>query len=57
MDNLLENISMKEARALIELVTALAKSLAFTRREYLTIVSVCKMCIDRLEKEEGGLNE
>jgi hypothetical protein len=57
MDNLLENISVKEARALIEVVTALAKGCAFTKLEFQQIASICNKCIDRMMNDREKLNE
>lgn len=55
--NINENISIVEARKLIEIVSTLAKGCAFTKLEFQQIASICNKCIDRLEKEEGGIND
>lgn len=52
MENMNENISVVEARKLIEIVTTLAKGLAFKKYEFHQIASVCNKCIDRLELEQ-----
>ena len=49
MDNINENISMEEARKLIEIVTILSKGCAFTKLEFQQIASICNKCIDRLD--------
>lgn len=51
MENINDNISVKEARMLIEVITTLAKGCAFTKLEFQQIASVCNKCIDRLDKE------
>ena len=48
--NLDDNIGTVEARRIIETVTALAKSYAFTRIEAMKIAKVCQDCCDRLER-------
>lgn len=47
--NLNDNINVVEARIIIETVTILAKSCAFTRLEAMKISKVCQDCCDRLE--------
>lgn len=49
--NLQDNVSIKEARDMIETVSALYKTLSFTRLESLKIVCACKECLERIEKE------
>ena len=49
--NMNENINVVEARQLIEIVSALARGLAFTRLEFHQIASICNKCMDRLESE------
>lgn len=51
MINLNERISTVEARKLLEIVTLLARSCAFTKLEFQQIASVCNNAIDRLESE------
>lgn len=51
MKNVNDNISVVEARTLLEVVDTLAKSCAFTKSEFYQILSVCNKCVDRLEKE------
>lgn len=45
-----DNIGTVEARQIIEVVTALAKSRAFTHVEAMKIAKVCQDCCDRLER-------
>ena len=49
--NINENISMIEARQLIEIVSTLARGLSFTKIEFQQIASICNKCLDRLERE------
>lgn len=51
MNNLNENITVVEARQLIEIVSTLARGCAFTKLEFQQIASICNKCIDRLESE------
>ena len=51
--NLNDNINVVEARIIIETVTILAKSCAFTRLEALRIAKVCKDCCNRLERSDN----
>lgn len=51
MNNPNENISVKEARTLLQVVSALAKGCAFTKLEFQQIASICNKCIDRMEQE------
>ena len=51
MTNLNENITPIEARRLLEAVTTLARSMAFTRLEAMKIAKVCNDCCNRLEQE------
>jgi len=51
MDNSNERITPVEARRIIEAVTTLAKSMAFTRLEVMKIAKVCQDCCNRLERE------
>lgn len=46
-----DNVSIKEARDIIEAVSALYKTLSFTRLESLKIARVCKDCLERIEEE------
>nr|DAU98890.1 MAG TPA: hypothetical protein [Bacteriophage sp.] len=46
-----DNVSIKEARDMIEAVSALYKTLSFTRLESLKIARVCKDCLERIEEE------
>ena len=46
-----DRIGVVEARAIIETVTTLAKSCAFTRIEAAKIAKVCEDCCNRLESE------
>ena len=48
--NLNDNIGTVEARQIIEAVTALAKSCAFTHIEAMKIAKVCQDCCNRLER-------
>ncbi len=48
--NLNDNIGMVEARRIIEAVTTLARSCAFTRLEAMKIAKVCEDCCDRMER-------
>ena len=54
--NLNNNIGTVEARQIIEAVTALAKSCAFTHIEAMKIAKVCQDCCERLERgsHDGG---
>ena len=53
MDNLNEKITPVEARAMLEVVTPLARSCVFTKLEYMQIASICKKAVDReLEDSE-----
>lgn len=49
--NLQDNVSIKEARDMIEAVSALYKTLSFTRLESLKIACVCKECFERIKEE------
>lgn len=51
-----EPITMSEARTLLEVVTPLAKSLSFNKRELVEIMNVCNRCLDRVIPEEGGVD-
>lgn len=51
--NLNDNINVVEARIIIETVTILAKSCAFTRLEALRIAKVCNDCCNRLERSDN----
>ena len=51
MQNLNENISITEARTLIQIVDTLARGCAFTKLEFQQIASICNKCIDRMEAE------
>ena len=46
-----DNVSIKEVRDMIEAVSALYKTLSFTRLESLKIARVCKDCLERIEEE------
>ena len=56
MNNLNERITLVEARGIIEIVSTLAKTLAFTKLEAMKILMVCEECFDRLERK-GGCDE
>lgn len=47
-----DRIDMVDARRIIEIVTALAKSCAFNHAEATKIAGVCQECCERLEKEQ-----
>lgn len=49
--NLNDRIDTVEARKIIEAVTILAKSCAFTHIEAMKIAKVCEDCCNRLERE------
>lgn len=49
--NLNDRIDTVEARKIIEAVTILAKSCAFTHIEAMQIAKVCEDCCNRLERE------
>lgn len=51
MGNINDNISVMEARTLIEVINILAKGRAFTKLELQQILSVCNKCLDRLEED------
>lgn len=51
IENVNDRIDAVEARKIIECVSTLAKSLAFTHLEAMKIAKVCTDCIDRLERE------
>lgn len=51
MGNINDNISIMEARTLIEVINTLAKGCAFTKLELQQILSVCNKCLDRLEED------
>lgn len=52
MMHLTKNITMVEARQLLEVVSPLAKGCAFTKSEFLQIMTVCHKCVNRLEDAE-----
>ncbi len=56
--NLNGNINVVEARRIIEAVTTLARSCAFTRLEAMKIAKVCEDCCERLERcdEDGKID-
>lgn len=51
IENINDRIDVVEARRVIEAVTTLAKSCAFTHIEAMKIAKVCENCCDRLERE------
>lgn len=51
MGNINDNISVVEARTLIEVIDTLARACAFTKLEFQQILSVCNKCLDRLEED------
>ncbi len=46
-----KNITMVQARQLMEMVAPLAKGCAFTNLEFMQIANICNKCIDRVEGE------
>lgn len=51
--NLNDNINIVEAGRIIEAVTILARSCAFTHIEAMKIAKVCQDCCDRLERSDN----
>lgn len=51
-----EHITMSEARTILEVVTPLAKTLSFNKRELVQIMDICNRCLERVIQEEGGVN-
>ena len=54
IENINDRIDVVEARKIIEAVTTLAKSCAFTHIEAMKIAKTCQDCCDRLESEVQG---
>ncbi len=47
----MQQITMAQARQLLQLITPLAKACVFTEEELLEITNVCGRALDRYEKE------
>ena len=54
MQNINDNITMREARSIIEVVSTLARGLCFTRAEAQMLMSICNNVLDRQIAEVGN---